>query len=322
MTTWGIISTADINRLVIPPAQASPKIDLVGVASRTQERADEYAAEWGIPRAYGTYEELLADPQIECVYISLPNTLHTEWSIKSAEAGKHVLCEKPFTRNPDDVTAAWDAADAAGRVLSEAFMWRHSPQTARLRGLIDEGAIGEVRLIRSAFSYSLYDEDNIRLRTDVEGGALMDVGCYCVSGSRFSAGAEPIEAYGSAWYGPTGTDWVFTGLLRFPGEALATFDCGTALPNRDELEVVGSDGSLFLDDPWHARTPVIELRRDGEVELIEIERADSYGLELENVSAAAAGEAELLLGRDDAMGQARVLEALYRSAQTGQRVSL
>ena len=322
MTTWGIISTADINRLVIPPAQASPKIDLVGVASRTQERADEYAAEWGIPRAYGTYEGLLADPQIDCVYISLPNTLHTEWSIKSVAAGKHVLCEKPFTRNPDDVTAAWDAADAAGRVLSEAFMWRHSPQTARLRGLIDEGAIGEVRLIRSAFSYSLYDEDNIRLRTDVEGGALMDVGCYCVSGSRLSAGAEPIEAYGSARYGPTGTDWVFTGLLRFPGEVLATFDCGTALPNRDELEVVGSDGSLFLDDPWHARTPVIELRRDGEVELIEIERADSYGLELENVSAAAAGEAELLLGRDDAMGQARALAALHRSAQTGQRVSL
>jgi len=322
VTTWGIISTADINRLVIPPAQESPKIDLVGVASRTQERADAYAAEWSIPRAYGTYEELLADPEIECVYISLPNTMHTEWSIKSVEAGKHVLCEKPFTRNPDDIVAAWDAADAAGRVLSEAFMWRHNPQTARLRGLIDDGAVGEVRLIRSAFSYSLYDEDNIRLRTDVEGGALMDVGCYCVSGSRFSAGTEPIEAYGSAWYGPSGTDWVFTGLLRFPNDVLATFDCGTALTNRDELEVVGSDGSLFLDDPWHARTPAIELRRDGEVELIEIERADSYSLELENVSAAAAGEAELLLGREDAMGQARALEALHRSAQTGQRVSL
>jgi D-xylose 1-dehydrogenase (NADP+, D-xylono-1,5-lactone-forming) len=322
VTTWGIISTADINRLVIPPAQESPKIDLVGVASRTQERADAYAAEWSIPRAYGTYEELLADPEIECVYISLPNTMHTEWSIKSVEAGKHVLCEKPFTRNPDDIVAAWDAADAAGRVLSEAFMWRHNPQTTRLRGLIDDGAIGEVRLIRSAFSYSLYDEDNIRLRTDVEGGALMDVGCYCVSGSRFSAGTEPIEAYGSAWYGPSGTDWVFTGLLRFPNDVLATFDCGTALTNRDELEVVGSDGSLFLDDPWHARTPAIELRRDGEVELIEIERADSYSLELENVSAAAAGEAELLLGREDAMGQATALEALHRSAQTGQRVSL
>ena len=322
MTTWGIISTADINRLVIPPAQESPQIDLVAVASRTQERADEYAARWGIPRAYGSYEALLADPEIECVYISLPNTMHREWSIKSVEAGKHVLCEKPFTRTPDDVTAAWDAADRAGRLLSEAFMWRHNPQTARLRGLIDEGAIGAVRLIRAAFSYSLYDEDNIRLRTDVEGGALMDVGCYCVSGSRLAAGSEPVEAYGSAWYGPTGTDWVFTGVLRFPGDVLATFDCGTALPNRDELDVIGSEGSLFLDDPWHASRPVIELRRDGEVERIEVERANSYRLELENLSAAAAGEAVLLLGREDALGQARALEALHRSAQTGAPVSL
>ena len=322
MTTWGIISTADINRLVIPPAQESPAIDLVGVASRTQERADEYAAKWGIPRAYGSYEALLADPEIECVYISLPNTMHTEWSIKSVEAGKHVLCEKPFTRNPDDVTAAWDAADRAGRILSEAFMWRHNPQTKRLRELIDEGAVGEVRLIRAVFSYSLYDEENIRLRTDVEGGALMDVGCYCVSGSRLAAGTEPVQVCGSAWYGPTGTDWVFTGLLRFPGDLLATFDCGTALPNRDELEVVGSEGSLFLDDPWHANTPVIELRSDGDAERIELEPVDSYGLELENVSAAAAGEAELLLGRDDAMGQARTLEALHRAAQSGQLVSL
>jgi predicted dehydrogenase len=322
VTTWGIISTADINRLVIPPAQESPKIELVGVASRTQERADEYVATWGIPRAYGSYEALLADPEIECVYISLPNTMHTEWSIKSVEAGKHVLCEKPFTRDPEDVTRAWDAADRAGRILSEAFMWRHNPQTARLRELLAEGAIGEVRLIRAAFSYSLYDEDNIRLRTDVEGGALMDVGCYCVSGSRLAAGAEPVSAYGSAWYGPTGTDWVFTGTLRFPGDVLATFDCGTALPNRDELEVIGSEGSVFLDDPWHAREPVIELRRDGRAERIELEPVDSYRLELENVSAAAAGEAELLLGREDAMGQARSLKALHESAQTGAPVLL
>ena len=323
MTTWGIISTADINRLVIPPAQESPKVDLVGVASRTQERADEYAAQWGIPRAYGSYEALLADPEIEAVYISLPNTMHAEWSIASVEAGKHVLCEKPFTRHPEEVTASWDAADKAGKLLSEAFMYRHNPQTKKLRALIDEGAIGEVRLIRSAFSYSLYDADNIRLRTDVEGGALMDVGCYCVSGARLAAGAEPEWVSGQAWYGPSGTDWVFTGQMRFPGDVLAIFDCGTALPNRDELEVIGSEGSLFLDDPWHARTPVIELRRrDGGVERIETELADSYGLELENVGDAAAGEAELLLGRDDAMGQARALEALHESAQRGAPVTL
>jgi predicted dehydrogenase len=313
LVKWGILSTADINRKVIPGAKESPKVDLVAVASRTQERADAYAAEWEIPRAYGSYADLLADDEIEAVYISLPNTMHTDWSIKAVEAGKHVLCEKPFTRNPDDVTRAWDAADGAGRLLSEAFMYRHNPQTKKAKELVESGAIGELRLIRSTFSYGLYDEANIRLRTDVEGGALMDVGCYNVSWSRLIAG-EPERVQGEAWYGPTGTDWVFTGTMRFPDDVLAVFDCGTAMTNRDEVEIVGSEGSLWLDDPYHCNVPVIELRRDDSTERIELEREDSYRLELENVSDAIRGEAELLLGRDDAMGQARALQALHASA--------
>jgi predicted dehydrogenase len=322
VTTWGIISTADINRKVIPGAQASPEVDLIAVASRDQRRADDYARTWGIERAYGSYEALLEDPDVEAVYISLPNTMHCDWSIRAVESGKHVLCEKPLSRHPDEVAAAFDAAARAGRHLSEAFMYRHNPQTAALRELIAGDAVGAVRLIRAAFSYSLYDPDNIRLRTDVEGGALMDVGCYCVSGSRLAAGAEPESVFGRAWYGETGTDWVFTGSLRFPGDVLAIFDCGTALPARDELEVIGSEGSLFLDDPWHCLTPVIELRRDGKVERIELEAVDSYRLELENVGAAIRGEAPLLLGRDDALAQARALEALHASAQTGESVAL
>jgi D-xylose 1-dehydrogenase (NADP+, D-xylono-1,5-lactone-forming) len=322
VTRWGIISTADINRKVIPGAKASPDIDLVAVASRDQQRAEAYAREWDIERAYGSYEGLLADPDIEAVYISLPNNMHREWSIRSLEAGKHVLCEKPFSRNPDDVEAAFDAADRAGRFLSEAFMYRHNPQAARLCELLDDGAIGEPRLVRSTFSYGLYDADNIRLRTDVEGGALMDVGCYCVSASRLAVGAEPVSAFGQAWIGETGTDWVFTGSLRFPGDVLAIFDCGTALPERDELEVIGSEGSLFLDDPFHANRPVIEQRLDGRVERIELEPADSYRLELENVSAAIRGEAEPLLGRDDALGQEQALGALHRSAKSGEPVTL
>jgi predicted dehydrogenase len=247
--------------------------------------------------------------------------MHCEWSIKALEAGKHVLCEKPLSRHPDEVAEAFHAAERTGRLLSEAFMWRHNPQTRRAKKLVDDGAIGELRLIRSAFSYSLYDTDNIRLRTDLEGGALMDVGCYNVSGSRLFGG-EPVTAYGQAWYGPSGTDWVFGGTLRFPNDVIALFDCGTAMPNRDELEAIGSDGSLFLDDPWHCNGPVIELRRDGEVERIELEREDSYRLELENVSDAARGEAELLLARDDAMAQARTLEALHESGTSGNPVSL
>jgi D-xylose 1-dehydrogenase (NADP+, D-xylono-1,5-lactone-forming) len=322
MTTWGIISTAHINRLVIPGAQESPRIDLVAVASRDQQRANEYARKWGIERAYGSYEALLEDGDVEAVYISLPNTLHCEWSIRAVEAGKHVLCEKPMSRHPDEVEAAFDAADRAGRHLSEAFMYRHNPQTKRLRQLLDDGAVGEVRLIRSAFSYSLYDPENIRLRTELDGGGLMDVGCYCVSGSRLAAGGEPLSAYGQARTGETGTDWVFAGVMRFGGDVLATFDCGTALPERDELEVIGSEGSLFVDDPWHCKVPVIEVRRDGGVERIELERVDSYRLELENVSDAIDGKAELLLGRDDAVAQARVLDALHRSAENGEAVRL
>ena len=313
---FGIVSTADINRKLIPGAHASDKVELIAVASREQSKADAYAREWEIERAYGSYDALLEDPDVDAVYISLPNTMHCEWSIKAVEAGKHVLCEKPLSRHPGDVEQAFDAAERAGRFLSEAFMYRHNPQTMRLVELVREGAIGELRLIRSAFSYSLYDAENIRLRTDVEGGSLMDVGCYCVSGSRLLAG-EPESVFGQAYVGPSGTDWVFAGTMRFPGDVLAQFDCGTALPERDELEVIGSEGSLFLDDPWHCWEPGIELRRDGDVERIELDPTDSYRLELENLSDAIHGEAPLLLGREDAVAQAKALEALHRSAETG-----
>jgi predicted dehydrogenase len=306
---------------VIPGAHASDKVELIAVASRERSRAEEYAREWEIERAYGSYNALLEDPDVEAVYISLPNTLHCEWSIRAVEAGKHVLCEKPFSRHPAEVEQAFDAAERAGRLLTEAFMYRHNPQTKRVAELVAGGAIGELRLVRSAFSYSLYDADNIRLRTDVEGGSLMDVGCYCVSGSRLLAG-EPETVFGRAYTGPSGTDWVFAGSMRFPGDVIVLFDCGTSLPDRDELEAIGTEGSLFLDDPWHCRKPVIELRREGEVERIELDPVDSYRLEVENLADAIRGEAPLLLGREDAVAQARALEALHRSAETGADVSL
>ena len=318
---WAIMSTANINRKVIPAAHASSKVELVAVASRDQMRADRYAKTWEIQRAYGSYDALLADPEVEAVYISLPNSLHCEWAIKALEAGKHVLCEKPLSRRASEVEAAFDAADRTGRLLSEAFMYRHNPQTKRAKQLVDEGAIGELRLIRAVFSYPLYDEDNIRLRTDLDGGALMDVGCYAISGSRLFGG-EPERVYGEAWLGPSGTDWVFAGMLRFPGNVVALIDCGTAMTERDELEAIGSEGSLFLDDPWHCKAPGIELRRAGRVERIELDLLDSYQLELENLSDAIRGDGELLLGRDDAVAQARVLEALNDSAIHGAPVSL
>ncbi|HUK94584.1 MAG TPA: Gfo/Idh/MocA family oxidoreductase [Gaiellaceae bacterium] len=310
---WGIVSTALINRLVIPPAQSSELCDLIAVASREQARAEEYTREWGIERAYGSYEALLEDPDVEAVYISLPNSLHCEWSIRAVESGKHVLCEKPMSPRAAEVEAAFDAADKAGRFLMEAFMWRHHPQTRRVTELVDGGAIGRLRVIRSSFGFLLSDPENVRLRPEIEGGALMDVGCYCVSGSRL-LGGEPLHAAGAQVVGPTGVDILFSAAMLHEGGVTSHFDCGFVVPDRDELELIGDEGSIFLDDPWHAREPVIGVRRDGEVERIEVEKANSYGLELENLSQAIRGEAEPLLGREDAVGNARAIELLYASA--------
>jgi xylose dehydrogenase (NAD/NADP) len=320
-TKWGIISTAHINRLVLAGARESDQVEVGAVASRDRARAEAYAREHGIERAHGSYEALLADPEIEAVYISLPNSLHVEWSIRALEAGKHVLCEKPFDRRPDEVERAFDSAARAGRILMEAFMYRHNPQTAKVRELVDGGTIGQLRVVRSAFSFSLADAENVRLAADLDGGALMDVGCYCVSGSRLLAG-EPKTVYGEQVVGPSGVDVLFAATMRFPDDVVAHFDCGFVLPGRDALEVVGSEGSLFLDDPWHARKPVIEVRREDGVEEIALEPVDSYRLELENLSDAIHGDAEPLLGREDALGQARTIDALYRSAASGARLAL
>ncbi len=316
----GILSTARINRLVLAGARDSDRVEVTAVASRDLARAEAYAREQGIERAYGSYEELLADPELDAVYNPLPNSMHVEWSIRALEAGKHVLCEKPLSRRPEDVERAFDVAERTGRILTEAFMYRHNPQTARLKELVDGGSIGELRVVRAAFSFTIDDPANIRLAADLDGGALMDVGCYCVNGSRFLAG-EPEHVFGTS-VTEAGADTVFAATMSFPGDVIAQFDCGFRLPMRDELEAVGSEGSLFLDDPWHCRRPVIELRREGGVEEITLEPVDSYRLELENLADAVEGKAELLLGREDALAQARAIEALYRSAGSGMAVSL
>ncbi|MGH3094048.1 MAG: Gfo/Idh/MocA family protein, partial [Gaiellaceae bacterium] len=263
----------------------------------------------------------LADPDVEAVYISLPNSLHVEWSIRALEAGKHVLCEKPLSRRPAEVEEAFDAAEQAGLVLMEAFMYRHNPQTARLEELVDSGAIGTLQLVRAAFSFPLADTANVRLSSALDGGSLMDVGCYCVSGARL-LGGEPERVYGEQVVGESGVDVLFSGTMRLPGGVIAQFDCGLRMPNRDELEAVGDEGSIFLDDPWHCRTPVLRLRGEGGDEEVSVDAADSYRLELENVSDAIRGDAAPLLGREDAEGQARAIEALYRSAVEGHPVTL
>jgi predicted dehydrogenase len=319
--SWGILSTALINEKFLAGVRESDAVEVMAVASRTQDSADRYAHEHGIQTAHGSYEQLLADPEVEAVYISLPNALHVEWSIRALEAGKHVLCEKPLSRRPAEVERAFDAADRAGRLLSEAFMYRHNPQTTRLEELVHNGAVGRVRVVRAAFSFAATDPGNIRLTTELDGGALMDVGCYCVSGARLIAG-EPQRVSAEQALGGDGVDVAFAATMRFADDVIAQFDAGLALAARDELEVVGEQGSLFLDDPWHCRQPLIELRSDAGVERIEVPVADSYRLEAENLSAAIRGTGPPLLGRADAVGQARAIEALYESADSGRTVTL
>ncbi len=318
---FGFLSTARINRLLLPAAAASDRVEVVAVASRDAARAEAYAREWGIERAYGRYDELLADPGLDAVYISLPNSLHVEWSVRALEAGKHVLCEKPLSRVAAEVERAFDVAARAGCVLMEAFMYRHNPQTARLAELVAGGTIGRLRLIRSTFTWPVGDPANIRLAAALDGGGLMDLGCYCVSGSRLLAG-EPEHVYGEQVTSASGVDEVFAGTMRFAGDVVAQFDCSLTVRPRDELEAVGEAGSVFLDDPWHCRTPRLELRTDDAVEEVAVEPADSYRLQLENMAAAIRAEAEPLLGRADALGQARAIEALYRSAAEGRNVEV
>jgi len=303
---WGLLSTARINDAILGGAAESDAVEVVAVGSRSLERAKAY----GLPRAHGSYDELLADPEVDAVYVSLPNGMHVDWSIRALQAGKHVLVEKPFDRRADEVTRAFDVAEQQGLVLSEAFMWRHHPQAKRLVELLP--GIGPVRLVKATFSFPLQREGDVRWDPDLDGGSLMDVGTYCVSGARLVCG-EPDAVRGLA-ISRHGVDSRFAGVLRFPSGALATFDCGFDLPGRDSLEVIGDAGTLFLDDPWHGKEPVIEVRRDGGTERIEVERANPYRLELEDVSAAIVEGRPPLLGREDAVGQARVLEALLAQA--------
>jgi len=250
---------------------------------------------------------------VDAVYVSLPNSLHVDWSLQALEAGKHVLCEKPLARRPEEVERAFDAAERAGRVLAEAFMYRHHPQTKRVAELVRDGAVGEPRAIRAVFSFPLADVENIRMKPELEGGALMDVGCYCVSGARLLAG-EPERVYGEQRLGGGGVDTTFAGVLRFPGDVVGVFHCSMDLPSRQELEVLGTEGTLLVQAPWRVDFGGDVLLNG---ERVDVPEADSYRLELDDFAAAVRGEREPLLGREDALGQARAIDRLYSSAESG-----
>ena len=317
---WGVLSTAKINNAFLGGASAARGAEIVAVASRDHARASAYAAQRGIPRWFGSYEELLADPEIEAVYIPLPNSLHVPWTLNALQAGKHVLCEKPLTRHRAEAERVVARAQALGLHVSEAFMYRHNPQIRRLGELVGDGAIGALRAIRSNFSFNLDDPGNVRLVAALDGGALMDVGCYCVSASRF-LGGEPVRVSGMATMAG-GVDMRFAGVLEMPDGVLAHFDCGFDVVFGYELQAVGDTGVITLHDPGHGRTPGLALRTEAGTEHIEIDVADSYRLEAENFSAAVRGQAPLLIDGEEIVAQAAVIEALYAAASSGAAVAL
>jgi D-xylose 1-dehydrogenase (NADP+, D-xylono-1,5-lactone-forming) len=314
----GLVSTARINLKILDGARESDAVEIVAVGSRDGAIAQAYASEHGLERPHASYEALLEDGDVDAVYISLPNSLHHEWTLRSLDAGKHVLCEKPYSRHPGQVEEAFDAAAAAGLVLTEAFMYRHHPQTAMARAFVDEGRIGRLRLLRTSFSFVLEDLANIRALPELDGGALMDVGCYCVSGQRLLAG-EPHQVLAEQVTGSTGIDETLLGTMRFAGDVVGQFDASFALPERQRLEAYGEEGTLVLEAPWRLDLGGRMLLNG---EPVEVPEADSYRLELEDFAAAVAGERDPLLGREDALGQARTIDALYRSAESGATVSL
>ncbi len=322
MVNWGFLSTARINGALLTGVNAIDGAEALAVASRDQRRAAAYAEQKGIARSYGDYAELLADPDVDIVYISLPNGMHVEWTRRALQAGKHVLCEKPLSRSAAEVRELFALAAERKLHLSEAFMYRHHPQTKQLKSLVDTGAIGELRLIRGNFSFNCSPDDP-RMQSALEGGGLMDLGCYPVSMARLLAG-EPIRASAEQVVGDGGVDIVLAGVLRFADGVIAHFDSGLVMPDRRDVEIVGSTGTLRVANPWHPTPDGFELWRDRatEPEVIPVEAANSYALQVADLCAAVRGEHEPLLGLEDALGQARTIEALYASADSGQTVLL
>lgn len=247
---WGVLSTAHINDSVLPAIRESRQSQLYGVASRNLDKARIYAAEWKIPKFYGSYEEMLADPEIDLVYNSLPNHLHAEWTIKAARAGKHVLCEKPIALTPQEVTEIQRAAVENGVHIAEAFMYRHHPQTLKIKEIIQNGQIGEIKLIRGSFSFKMQRPDNYRWNPQFGGGSLWDVGCYPVSYARYLIGEAPDLVFGCQTTAISGIDETFVGQMHYPNGCVAQFDCSFNLPSRTHLEIRGTKGTLIISAPF------------------------------------------------------------------------
>ena len=322
---WGLLSTAHINRKIIPAIRAARRSKLVAVSSRSELKSSQYAAEWNIPLSFGSYEAMLASPDIDAVYISLPNHLHAEWTIKALQAGKHVLCEKPLALTLDEVDQMTNAAQASGKVLSEAFMYRFNPQTKVIGEWVHSGRIGELRQIHGWFSFLLTDTNNVRLVPEWGGGSIWDIGVYPISYAQFLTGSAPDWVAGRQSLGPTGIDITFSGTLHYPKDIVAQIHSSFALPHSTVMQVFGSEGSLTIDYPFtgmdlHPRFKFTDTH--GKEHTIKTPKGNLYRCEIEGMEDNILDAAPPIVTLAESRNHIRTVLALLESARTLQAVHL
>jgi predicted dehydrogenase len=291
MANWGIIGIGRIARKFISAVQHSQSERIVALASRDAAKATAAAGELGIARGYGSYQELLADSAVECVYLALPNALHAEWSIAAVEAGKHVLCEKPLATSEAEARAMFEAARTHNVWLMEAFMYRFHPQTLLVQQLISEGVLGTPKLVRASFGFAVSDAANVRLSAELAGGALMDVGCYCVNAARWAVGERPARVLAAARWAASGVDETLAATLEYANGVVAQIACSLAVSRHHYLQIVGDAGLIELDQPFTLlpdRPSTVRLQRgttDQHSERITVDAADHFRLEAEGFAA-------------------------------------
>lgn len=319
---WGVLSTANIGmRQVIPAMQLGEHCDVVAIASRSLEKAQAAARQLSIPRAYGSYEQLLADPDIDAVYLPLPNHLHVPWSVKALQAGKHVLCEKPIGLTAREARELLNAARQQPHLkVMEAFMYRHHPQWQRARQMVAEGEIGDLRTIQAFFSYYKTDPDNIRNMAEIGGGGLMDIGCYAISLARFLFSAEPRRVLGLMEYDPQlKVDRLTSGILEF-GSGTCTFTCATQLAPYQRVHILGTEGRIEIEIPFNppADRPCKMWRQRGtETKEIVLDACNQYTIQGELFSLAVLNHTDVPTPLEDAVANMQVIEAIVRSAKSG-----
>src|SRR5262245_40028886 len=321
---WGILGVAKINERLLPAFGNAVNAELRGIASRSLEKAQAAAKAANIPQAFGSYEALLDDPDIDAVYNPLPNTLHAEWTLKADERGKHVLCEKPLAPTAVEAEHVVASCRARGVCLMDGFMWPHHPRTTRLRQFLDAGSIGDVRRVAGSFTFRMaqLDPANIRLQPELAGGSLLDVGCYPVFGIRWAFGAEPVRAYATARY-EHGVDVEMSGLVWLADGRVGTFDCGFTLPYRGWLEITGTEGVVYVPDMWlPARRAAFEIRRERRsgVEEVVVEGEDQIVHMIEDFGRAVMQKQPVNPPPEEAVKTLRVLDALAKAAREGQTI--